>query len=125
MASNICQALNRGCTRNGGTVKAKVHVPRLDGGSMGALATRTPHRPLPVGLSIGRVVAVDVAAGTVRRCRLTLSNPMLKAIMYDKVTESLRRKRNKNETKTKRKRYRPITGERMRQLGRFRFRFGL
>ena len=56
---------NLGSTRNGGTVKAKVHVPRLDGGSMGALATRTPHRPLPVGLSIGRVVAVDVAAGTV------------------------------------------------------------
>ena len=32
--------------------------------SVGALATRTPHRPLPVGLSIGRVVSVDVQAGT-------------------------------------------------------------
>lgn len=40
---------NLGDTRNGGTVKAKVHVPRLDGSTVGALATRTPHRPLPVG----------------------------------------------------------------------------
>lgn len=40
---------NLGDTRNGGAVKAKVHVPRLDGASVGALATRTPHRPLPVG----------------------------------------------------------------------------
>lgn len=45
-------------------MKAKVHVPRLDGASVGALATRTPHRPLPVGLSIGRVVALDVRMGT-------------------------------------------------------------
>ena len=45
-------------------MKAKVHVPRLDGASVGALATRTPHRPLPVGLSIGRVVAVDARMGT-------------------------------------------------------------
>jgi tRNA (Thr-GGU) A37 N-methylase len=44
--------------------KAKVHVPRLDGATVGALATRTPHRPLPIGLSIGRVVSVDVNAGT-------------------------------------------------------------
>lgn len=51
--------------RNGGAVKAKVRVPRLDGQSVGALATRTPHRPLPIGLSIGRVVSVDVATGTV------------------------------------------------------------
>lgn len=40
---------NLGDTRNGGAIKAKVHVPRLDGASVGALATRTPHRPLPVG----------------------------------------------------------------------------
>ena len=53
-----------GDTRNGGAVKAKVAVPRPDGAAVGALATRTPHRPLPLGLSLGRVVAVDPAAGT-------------------------------------------------------------
>jgi tRNA (Thr-GGU) A37 N-methylase len=46
-------------------VKAKVRVPRLDGAVRGALATRTPHRPVPVGLSLARVVAVDVRLGAV------------------------------------------------------------
>ena len=55
---------NAGDTRNGGAVKAKVRVPRLDGKTVGALATRTPHRPLPIGLSLGRVVSVDARAGT-------------------------------------------------------------
>lgn len=55
---------NDGDTRNGGAVKAKVRVPRLDGKTVGALATRTPHRPLPIGLSLGRVVSVDARAGT-------------------------------------------------------------
>lgn len=43
----------------GGRVKAKVHVPRLDGGKAGCLATRSPHRPCPIGLSVARVVRVD------------------------------------------------------------------
>ena len=50
-------------TRNGGAVKGKVRVPRLNGGTIGALATRTPHRPLPIGLSVGRVLAVDLVRG--------------------------------------------------------------
>jgi tRNA (Thr-GGU) A37 N-methylase len=36
-------------------VKAKVTVPRLNGGRMGVLATRTPHRPVPIGLSVAQV----------------------------------------------------------------------
>jgi tRNA-Thr(GGU) m(6)t(6)A37 methyltransferase TsaA len=31
---------------------AKVHPPRLEGQSMGLFATRTPHRPNPLGLSL-------------------------------------------------------------------------
>lgn len=31
---------------------AKVHPPRLGGASMGLFATRTPHRPNPIGLSL-------------------------------------------------------------------------
>ena len=30
-------------------LKAKVQVPRLNGGRMGVLATRSPHRPCPIG----------------------------------------------------------------------------
>jgi hypothetical protein len=37
--------------------KAKIRVPRLDGGKMGVLATRTPHRPAPIGLSVAKVRA--------------------------------------------------------------------
>ncbi|EEH57410.1 uncharacterized protein MICPUCDRAFT_16950, partial [Micromonas pusilla CCMP1545] len=55
---------NRNRRRHGHNVKAKVRVPRLNGEPVGALATRTPHRPLPVGLSIARVIAVDVDAKT-------------------------------------------------------------
>jgi tRNA (adenine37-N6)-methyltransferase len=33
----------------------KVHPPRLRGKKMGVLATRSPHRPNPIGLSIARI----------------------------------------------------------------------
>ncbi|KAB1204192.1 Nef-associated protein 1 [Morella rubra] len=38
--------------------KAKVRVPRLKGGRMGVFATRSPHRPCPIGLTVARVEAV-------------------------------------------------------------------
>jgi len=34
----------------------QVRVPRLNGKTMGALATRTPHRPCPIGLSVAQVM---------------------------------------------------------------------
>jgi tRNA-Thr(GGU) m(6)t(6)A37 methyltransferase TsaA len=44
---------------NGNTAaKSKVHPPRLDGGRVGLFATRTPHRPNPIGLSLVRLEAV-------------------------------------------------------------------
>lgn len=36
-------------------VKSHVKVPRLNGGKMGVLATRSPHRPVPIGLSTAQV----------------------------------------------------------------------
>lgn len=36
-------------------IKSHVKVPRLNGGKMGVLATRTPHRPVPIGLSTAQV----------------------------------------------------------------------
>ncbi len=35
--------------------KGKVAVPRLGGGRMGVFATRSPHRPSPIGLSVAKV----------------------------------------------------------------------
>ncbi|KAJ7955733.1 tRNA (Adenine(37)-N6)-methyltransferase [Quillaja saponaria] len=39
--------------------KAKVRVPRLKGGRMGVFATRSPHRPCPIGLTVAKVEAVE------------------------------------------------------------------
>ncbi|XP_020231326.1 uncharacterized protein LOC109811887 [Cajanus cajan] len=39
--------------------KAKVRVPRLKGGRKGVFATRTPHRPCPIGLTVAKVEAVQ------------------------------------------------------------------
>ncbi|KAK9275664.1 hypothetical protein L1049_022931 [Liquidambar formosana] len=39
--------------------KAKVRVPRLKGERMGVFATRSPHRPSPIGLTVAKVEAVE------------------------------------------------------------------
>ncbi|PON52945.1 TsaA-like domain containing protein [Parasponia andersonii] len=39
--------------------KAKVRVPRLKGGRMGVFATRSPHRPCPIGLTVAKIEAVQ------------------------------------------------------------------
>lgn len=36
-------------------IKGKIGVPRLNGAKMGVLATRSPHRPAPIGLSVAQV----------------------------------------------------------------------
>lgn len=46
--------------------KAKVRPPRLNGCKVGVLATRSPHRPNPIGLSLAKIERVD-------GCRLWLS----------------------------------------------------
>jgi tRNA-Thr(GGU) m(6)t(6)A37 methyltransferase TsaA len=40
-------------------IRSKIRVPRLNGGRMGVLATRSPHRPCPIGLSIAQILAID------------------------------------------------------------------
>lgn len=37
---------------------AKIHPPRLKGESMGVFATRSPHRPNPIGLSLVKILKV-------------------------------------------------------------------
>jgi tRNA-Thr(GGU) m(6)t(6)A37 methyltransferase TsaA len=38
---------------------AKVHPPRLKGETIGLFASRSPHRPSPIGLSVARLVKVE------------------------------------------------------------------
>jgi tRNA (adenine37-N6)-methyltransferase len=56
---------NMAGTKNGGAVKALVQVPRLNGEKRGCLSTRTPHRPRPIGLSLGKILEVDVSKGEI------------------------------------------------------------
>jgi tRNA-Thr(GGU) m(6)t(6)A37 methyltransferase TsaA len=44
-------------------VRGKIRVPRLNGAKRGVFATRSPHRPCPIGLSVAKVVSVE--GGTV------------------------------------------------------------
>jgi tRNA (adenine37-N6)-methyltransferase len=38
---------------------AKVHPPRMNGESIGVFATRSPHRPNPIGLSLVEIVKIE------------------------------------------------------------------
>ena len=53
---------DEGKSRNGSKVKqvkAKIHPPGLSGAKVGLFATRTPHRPNPIGLSLCRLISVE------------------------------------------------------------------
>lgn len=56
---------------------AKVHPPRLGGKSMGLFATRTPHRPNPIGLSLVELVSVEKDGIVVSGADLVDGTPIL------------------------------------------------
>ena len=56
---------------------AKVHPPRLQGQSIGLFATRTPHRPNPLGLSLVQLISVDKDGITVAGADLVDGTPIL------------------------------------------------
>jgi tRNA-Thr(GGU) m(6)t(6)A37 methyltransferase TsaA len=75
--------------------KARVAVPRLDGGTRGVFATRTPHRPVPLGLSLGRILSVDARRGVVTFQGLDLvdGTPVLDIKPYVRVRRAFVRSR--------------------------------
>ncbi|KAL0490813.1 Nef-associated protein [Acrasis kona] len=44
-------------------IRTKVRAPRLNGGKVGVFASRTPHRPNPIGLTLAKLEAVDMKEG--------------------------------------------------------------
>lgn len=52
------------------TIRPKIHPPRLKGESIGLFASRSPHRPSPIGLSLARIV--DVKGATVHLAGIDL-----------------------------------------------------
>ena len=55
----------------------KVHPPRLKGRSIGAFASRSPHRPSPIGLSLARLVKIEGATLHLRGIDLVDGTPIL------------------------------------------------
>lgn len=56
---------------------AKVHPPRLGGKSIGLFATRTPHRPNPIGLSLVELISVEKDGIIVSGADLVDGTPIL------------------------------------------------
>lgn len=59
------------------TLRPKIHPPRLKGGSVGVFASRSPHRPSPIGLSLARLVKVDGATVHLAGIDLVDETPIL------------------------------------------------
>ena len=119
IVTNICRTL-----RSGGGMGAASGGSGLGGRS--GLGAASGGGGVGAASGLGRRSGVVIPPGEVRDYFISSYDEVGRTPFtwhyYGKVTESLRRKRNENETETKRKRYRPITGEIMRQLARFRFR---
>ncbi|KAK1322968.1 hypothetical protein QJS10_CPA02g01452 [Acorus calamus] len=69
--------------------KAKVRVPILQGGKMGVLATRSPHRPCPIGLTVAKVEAVDGHAILLSGVDLVDGTPVLDIKPYLPYSDSI------------------------------------
>lgn len=57
--------------------KTKVHPPRLQGAAVGVFATRSPHRPNPVGLSLVKIERVEGRRLYIRGLDLIDGTPVL------------------------------------------------
>ncbi len=57
--------------------KTKVHPPRLQGASVGVFATRSPHRPNPLGLSLVKIERVEGRRLYIRGLDLIEGTPVL------------------------------------------------
>ncbi|KAK1289272.1 hypothetical protein QJS10_CPB18g00238 [Acorus calamus] len=69
--------------------KAKVRVPILQGSKMGVLATRSPHRPCPIGLTVAKVEAVDGHAILLSGVDLVDGTPVLDIKPYLPYSDSI------------------------------------
>lgn len=64
------------------TIRPKIHPPRLKGESIGLFASRSPHRPSPIGLSLARLVAVKGAVIHLAGIDLVDGTPILDVKPY-------------------------------------------
>lgn len=69
--------------------KGKIKPPRLNGDTMGVLATRTPHRPNPIGLSLCQVLRVSGNTLVVGGADIIDGSPILDVKPYVPFCESV------------------------------------
>jgi len=58
-------------------VRAKIRVPRLNGRRLGVFATRAPHRPCPIGLSVAKIVRIQGSTLTLGGTDIVDGSPVL------------------------------------------------
>lgn len=68
---------------------AKVHPPRLEGKTMGLFATRTPHRPNPIGLSLVKLIEIRGDTLILSGADLVEGTPILDVKPYLPMYESI------------------------------------
>ncbi len=68
---------------------AKVHPPRLGGASVGVFASRSPHRPNPIGLSLVKIESVEVGGVWVSGVDLIEGTPILDIKPYLPAVEAV------------------------------------
>jgi tRNA-Thr(GGU) m(6)t(6)A37 methyltransferase TsaA len=69
--------------------KAKVRPPRLNGRKVGVFATRSPHRPNPIGLSLAKIESIDGCKLWLRGIDIVDSTPILDIKPYVPCYDSL------------------------------------
>lgn len=69
----------------------KVRPPRLKNGTKGIFATRTPHRPCPIGMTICKIEKIDIKKGTIEVSGVDLINdtPILDIKPYIPLYDSI------------------------------------
>lgn len=71
------------------TVKTKVHPPRLQGKAVGVFATRSPHRPNPIGLSLVQIEKIEGRRVYIKGLDLIDGTPVLDVKPYLPSIEAL------------------------------------
>ena len=71
------------------TVKTKVHPPRLEGKAVGVFATRSPHRPNPIGLSLVKIERIEGRRIYIKGLDLIDGTPVLDLKPYLPTIEAL------------------------------------
>ena len=75
----------------GATFNAKISLPVLKGGKVGVLATRSPHRPNPIGVTLAQIRSIDKNKRIVylNACDLVEGTPVLDIKPYVPIYDSV------------------------------------